>query len=291
MKLKNLLQIVLNQRNKNHQALAKHFKDAIWILNRLTDSLYEGKVQLGPWQEFFQYQLVKFSFNCSTLVQLSEGSHIQTAVRHQEKTIADIPSIFITTRSLIETYFTIYYLNFESKDEEQNAFRYILYKLNGLRRRQGFDLIIPEAKQKFEAEKKEMEDLQIELKGNNYFTGLSSDDQKELTKGRYAKELNLEGLIQNRGVKNREFLNAWKLFSNHAHSEYIGLIQFKDYLEKPIEVKDAVYTSLTQAMMVTVLLISDLIKNFKAAEIVFNTVDRDVRENIELWIDITKKEK
>jgi len=103
--------------------------------------------------------------------------------------------------------------------------------------------------------------------------------------------LNLEELVQRRGVKNREFLNAWKLFSNHAHSEYIGLLQFKDYLEKPIEVKDAVYTSLTQAMMVVVLLISDLKETYKAAEIVFNTVDRDVRENIEFWVDITKKEK
>jgi len=131
MKLKNLLQIVLNQRNKNHQALGKHFKDAIWILNRLTDSLSEGKVQLEPWQEYFQYQLVKFSFNCSTLAQLSEGSLVQTAIRRQEKRIADIPSIFIATRTLIETYFTIYYLNFDSKDPEQNAFRYALYKLSG----------------------------------------------------------------------------------------------------------------------------------------------------------------
>jgi hypothetical protein len=90
-------------------------------------------------------------------------------------------------------------------------------------------------------------------------------------------------MIQSRGILSMDFLSMWKLFSNHAHAEYIGVIQLNSYYKNPEEHKPGIYNLASMGLMLSALLIHDYTTTFNAAEIVYNTLPETLKAKVGLF--------
>lgn len=257
------------------------FNELIALMNDLQEAVYHGQSALKPWQTNLEVLIAKFSILCSTISQLSTGTRVRAMKK--EISVYDIHSFYVLSRSLIESYLMLNYLNFTPKTDDQGAFRNDLYALSGLASRQEFETITAEGKSKQAKEKKEIEQLRDKIKKNNYFRNLSNEKQKRLLKILPSKEMSWEQLIKVTKIRSREYLMMWKLYSNYAHSEYLSSIQLKDYYNNVTLMKDTILVSLFQNIVTLSILISDITDNFLSARLKFNIANEGTRTKVEFW--------
>lgn len=283
-----ILKSFLQYKSRDRINTIKDLKEFIWVLNHLTDCLHTYQTRLKPYQENLEILLVKIGFHGSTLAQLFNGSDI---ISHKKKIIKlpDLSSIYVLVRGLIENYFMLYYLNFDPKNDEQGVFRILLYEASGLNNRQSYEVRSKIGIEKKKTEKEKLEKIKEIILKNNYFNSLPEKKQKELIKKLPSRELGFEQLIKEIGISSKEFLLLWKLSSNYAHSEYLSSIQLTDYFKQSEELKETLFSVLNQTLIVFALLIKDLVRNFKAIELTYNTLDSELITKIDFWSDLAKK--
>jgi hypothetical protein len=272
--------------------LSKDYSDIVWALQRINYSLYEFKVPVKSWQEQLEVLVVKFGEINFSLIHLIRGTPMPH-YRTRNVTLAkqDMGSIYILLRAIIETYLTIYYLNFQVTGDDHGQFRNQLYKYSGLGRRQSFHVQGKEGNAKLAAEKKTMEEIEKQILSNKYFQNLDARRQGELLGKKYdAREMSWTTLIMSRGIKSTRFLTLWKLFSNHAHAEYIGTIQYKEQLLNPNDVA-GIYSFASQPVMLCALLIDDFLKAFgEPLKLIYDSFEEDLRTKIDVYRDLIMSE-
>jgi hypothetical protein len=257
------------------------YKEFVSTLIEFTDNLHTAKVKTEYWKQYFEIQLVKFSLHSSSLAYLLEGTPIR--MRKNLIKYPDLGSIYLLCRAQIENYLMFYYLNIQPQSFEEGEFKYLLYELSGLTRRQEFNVGTKEQNAKKEKERLEIEDIIVKIKNNKYFQKLPLDKQNYLISSRPSRIMGWEKLIECSQLDTEFFLGVWKLYSNYSHSEMIGAIQIKGYVEKPEELDRTLSSTLNQANMLTCTAIKDLVTLFKTSEIVFNTLPFDLKTKIDFW--------
>ena len=273
----------------NFQSLVKDYREVTWAQERIHYSLFESKYQPKPWQEQQELLSTRFTFLNYSLCQLVEGTEVSNiSDRKDKKKVIDITGIYLLIRGVIETYLTIYYLNFETKDDEQNSFRNNLYKYSGLSRRQEFEIFGDDGKRKLQDEKATIAQLKQSILENAYFKSLPSDKRKQLLNKNQAREYSWFDLIKSRGIVSVNFLTLWKLLSNHAPAEYIGTMQLNSYVTNPNDSLPGIYNFVSQPLMLVTLYIDDLVNHFTAPRIVYYTLEQDLRTKIEFFQQIIK---
>lgn len=283
------LKVLQDNLTTNFQSLVKDYREVTWAQERIHYSLFESKYQPKPWQEQQELLSTRFTFLNYSLCQLVEGTEVSNiSDRKDKKKVIDITGIYLLIRGVIETYLTIYYLNFETKDDEQNSFRNNLYKYSGLSRRQEFEIFGDDGKRKLQDEKATIAQLKQSILENAYFKSLPSDKRKQLLNKNEAREYSWFDLIKSRGIVSVNFLTLWKLLSNHAHAEYIGTMQLNSYVTNPNDSLPGIYNFVSQPLMLVTLYIDDLVNHFTAPRLVYYTLEQDLRTKIEFFQQIIK---
>jgi hypothetical protein len=77
--------------------------------------------------------------------------------------------------------------------------------------------------------------------------------------------------------------NTWRLYSNYAHSEFIGADQLKAYTKDHNELLKTLFLSVEQATIPLCILIKDLVRLFKINEIKYNTLSSELIHKIDFW--------
>lgn len=215
--------------------MIKDFREITRAVERLNYSLFEAKYQQQEWEQHREVLVVKFAGLNYSLLQLLEGSEVADIfdVKKTQK-VLDISGIYLMIRSLIETYLTIYYLTFECRDhEERQKFRNDLYKHSGLARRQEFKPQQKEGIAKLALEAIELMGLKQAIEANPYYHTLTTDKKNRIWKDKISREYSWFDMIKSRGIVSMDFLSLWKLLSNHAHAEYIEVMQLNSYYKNP----------------------------------------------------------
>lgn len=237
-----LLKVLKDNTTSNFPGLIKDFREITRVVERLNYSLFEAKYQQQEWEQCREALVAKFAGLNYSLLQLLEGSEVTDIFDVNKKSkILDISGIYLIVRSLIETYLTIYYLNFEFRDHtERQKFRNDLYKYSGLARRQEFKPKQQEGIAKLAFEAHELMGLKQAIEANPYYHTLTTDKKDKIWKKNIAREYSWFDMIQSRGLTSMDFLSMWKLLSNHAHAEYIGVMQLNSYYKNPEEYKPGI---------------------------------------------------
>ena len=254
-----------------HLALELYEKFNGYLIE-FTDSIHSDSVEIEFWKKYFEIQLAKFSINSASAIKLiKEGTSLKSSILNQTD-ITDISSIFNIARSLIENYAMIYYLNFEPNDKE-GLFRYLLYTGVGLQNRQQYKTGSSiDIKNKQQEEKLKLEDIIYKIKENNYFKSLSSKDQSFYLKNEKLNLPNISRLIQNSNLNPDIFFSQWKLFSNHAHSELIGMIQFQLYATNKESTYNTMRTTINTLMILLCKLIMLLVNRYPSISTKFKKI-------------------
>lgn len=271
-------------KSRDIESSLKDYSDIIFVLAYLSNSLYDGNVKLKSYQKFLEILLFKLIEHAGSAVDAIKGLNRRTHIESKTLTHIDLSSAYVLFRAIMESYLLNYYLNFDATDDVHGNFRMLLFERSGLKRRQTYEVTQQEGIEKLAKEKLEIEELTKEIQSNAYFQSLSPQRQKYLLTKDEAKELSYEDIIKKRGIINPQFYIMWRLYSNYAHSEFISLIQLKDYVANPTIVKANMNAAFMDQTLLLVLQITDLVKNFHSARIAYNKLPTDLYASIEARI-------
>lgn len=276
--------------NRNNYPI-KDISHVLVLFNQIVigqiDNLHTYKTRIDYWQHPIETLYFKFSLHLSSIVKLLN----KTSVSYDGKLldILDISSINILTRAIIENYMMIYYLYFDNIDSCRKEFRFLIYAIDGLSRRQknltAFD---DELSNQLSNEKKELINLKDKLKNNSYFQSLSLKQQENYLKG-CAKEKNLTSLLELIDLNPELYQRSWQLQSNYAHSEFISVLQIRGYVKRPEELNITSFVMAELIAMIAAISIDHLKNNFEAASLIFEELDDEKKKLLDFFLKQGKK--
>lgn len=288
MKSYHTIQIAKRFFDKDVEKSLEELRQFVFVINYLSNAIYDGKVKMKPWHGYMELLVFKLSQHSGTLLDTIRGMNRPTHEKGKTVNYPDLASSYVIGRAIMETYLINYYLNFDSKDEDQNVFRGLLFEMSGLMRRQSYSVTPEIGGKQIAKEKDRIAELKDKIQANNYFRSLDTKRQGKLLKGTEAKELSYEDILKSRGIVNDQTYTLWKLYSNYAHSEYLSIIQLDDYTKDKGETASALITLITQVMFTLSLQILDLIDNFYAAKFAYNSLGASLIANIDVRIEMAK---
>ena len=259
--------------------LLTDYYEFVNILSKLTNTYNERKIDLENWEVHLESHLVKFILCSYSLGYLLEG----TPMTSKSVKFLDLSSIYLLRRAQIENYLMFYYLYVQPDSTEESEFKYSLFEASGLYNRQQYAASSPESLQKKELEKTKLNEWITKIQKNTYFQSIEPENKKRLLKKIPARTLSWTDLIKCSHLRTKLFLSIWKLYSNHAHSEMIGLIQLKEFIQKPENIQQTIKDTLREAIWPICILIKDLTKKNPIINNEFKKIDPQLISKINFW--------
>ncbi|RZK32678.1 MAG: hypothetical protein EOO61_16680 [Hymenobacter sp.] len=189
-------------------------------------------------------------------------------------TFPDLASIYTIARSQLEAYLTFYYLYIGPQSDAECELKYNIYVVAGLTARQSLrsemeelyketkDERLPEVIAQINEEGARIERLKTIIEADALFNSLYTKSQRNsilsITQPR-ARTQSWTDIIKSSPLATVPFANRWSLYSNHAHSEYISLLQLSQYTMNISE--HDTYTRLT-ALKGSLMVLSTFIGQF-----------------------------
>lgn len=276
--------IFILEKNRNIEFFDEHLTYLSNLIVSITKKLATEKTPLKTHEEYLEEHYFKFIIQLLSLKQLFKGTPLN-ALNTNHK-FQDLSSIYILTRSIIELSLTIDYLYYNSKSDEQSRFRYLLYIVGGLNNRQSFPTLSNDNNNKKDIEKIEINKMINEIKNNLYFKSIYPKKQNHILGKLQAFEIGIKEMITESGLNNDTFHSTWRLFSNYSHSEFIEVMQTRDYIKNPNEQISILFNTYRICFMLACYQIIKLTKRFKEANIVFEEEPLETKLIIEFYYNL-----
>jgi hypothetical protein len=172
--------------------------------------------------------------------------HENSIVILLENTI-DISSCITLTRTVLET-FSVFYLLYIKGSVEEKRIRLKLWKIDALKARQNFDVsyddLLPHEKiqieKQIEDEKKQIEELKLEVRNDDYYKIFPDDYNKKLIKNavwkfdvdkiegyqkNYKIDMGIKSMVERSCIREIYLQDIYNFTSMHAHTNYISVLQ------------------------------------------------------------------
>jgi hypothetical protein len=271
-----------------------------YMCNALGDLMHawHQRGDSGPVRmELLEPLAARVGFSSASLENLVSGT-TRGGYTESPITFPDLPSIYTIARSQLEAYLTFYYLYIGPQTDEERQLKYEIYTSAGLSARQSLrpeleelyretqDERLPPLIAQSQQEGERIIRLRESIRQSDLFNSLYSSSQRGniLSENQpRAKTQNWIDIIRASPLASISFINRWNLYSNHAHSEYIGLIQLRQYT-LDIEAHDEYTrrTALKGSLMVLSTFIGQFVEYVQLRGF-YNELDPDAQAMIEFW--------
>jgi hypothetical protein len=189
---------------------------------------------------------------------------------------------------LIENYLLFNYLFIQPKDIDEQRFRWLVFEIGGYNSRQDFDFILDEHKEKVSNEKLLIKKLTEELKKNIYFLKLDDGRKKSILKDKPAKIIGWKRIISDSKINEYIFIKQWYLYSNYIHTEFLSLIQIKDYFKEREKLMNQRSHLLFSSLILSAAYITDIILTYNQIKNKFDFLQEGQKDCIIFLSSIAK---
>lgn len=280
------IQAIIKEANSlNLESLHESLDIILKAHGDIIQSIYETKPQLGKGEVYLETLIIKLIFASKSALQLSKGSEMSTLKHPKISETIDRSSLYVLTRSIMEAFLTLEYLYFNDLERDEQIFRYNLWRTSGFMTRQNFsENLNKEFAEKLERERKEIEQLKIEIKKSPYYKTLKKQEWK-LDRFGLPRILSWSNLISESKLKSDLFSKVYSLYSNYAHSEFISVIQINEGklgIQDQFNVSTTI-TSLSNIRMINCVCIMLLKEKFECTNEAFQKLDEHLIFTIEFW--------
>lgn len=258
----------------------------------ILQSIYDSKPKLEIGEVYIETLIMKIIFSSKSLIDLSKGTELNLNKFKAKLEIIDKPSMYILNRSIIECFLTLEYLFLNNLSREEQLFRYNLWRISGFVSRQNFKKNLQKSfEEKLLREKKEIEELKVEIKKSKYYSTLKEQDVWKLNTYGLPRVISWSNLLEKSILKNELFDSTYKLYSNYAHSEFISIIQINEgSLNKTDEFNvSSIYSTLFILKLINCITIIQLKEKFECTSLAFESIDEELKNSIEFWNKFGRK--
>lgn len=273
------------EKTKLHD-LQKNLEEIIIFIGFLIQTVYELKPKLREGEVYIETLITKLIFASKSVLHLSKSQEIGMYRSKEKIEIIDAPSIFILTRSIIETFLTMEYLYFDNIDDLEKDFRFKLWRVSGVMSRQAFSSTVSEIHlEKLKREEQLIEDIKKEIKISPFYMTLQSQALWKLDKFGLPRLKSWGNLLESSRLHSEAFQKIYSLYSNYAHSEYLSMIQINEgNLNKSNQNNVSnVETAILFVQMINSVTVLLLKERFTELEEKYITINDELKTRIELW--------
>lgn len=247
-------------------------------------------------KEFSNLLIDKFAIHSSSFFHLSKGIiELKKSNEEIKMTGYDLFTVNSTFRTMMESYATFHNIFVESKSIDEEEFRFLLWKLDGLYDKQKFEIGEDDfhgAKQLLRRDKEILAETILKVENSNFYKLLSALEIERIYKPDKLKTnwrfliddkfkitpLNITQLIRHT-CRTKTFVNQYRYTSTHTHTNYLSIEHFKQTRGVPIS--DGYVNPITKlAIFLTCLLISDMTNINENAKAEYQNLPNEVRNYI-----------
>lgn len=252
----------------------------------------------GPLRmELVEPLAARIGFASASLENLIEGT-TRGRFAGRPVTFPDLASIYTIARSQLEAYLNFYYLYIGPSSDEERELKYNIYVVAGLNMRQAAraefeelyeeiqDSRLPPIINQIQQEAQRIARLRALIEADPLFNARYNRQQRtnilSTTQPR-ARTQSWPDIIKASPLSTVPFVRSWNLYSSHAHSEYVSMLQLSEFTLN-IEEHDS-YTrlpALRGALMVLSTFIGQFVE-FIQLQNFYNELHPDTRAMIEFW--------
>lgn len=270
-------------------------------------AVYKGRIktQLEGFMKYSNLIIDKFAIHSSSFFHLSKGIiETRQSTKEQPQRGYDLFTVNAVFRILMENYATFNHLFVEPQTHEEQRFRCLLWKIDGLVDKQKMDIGDDDFEGVGAILKKDEQILETAIQEFENCAFYKNIDTKELEKiykpdkRRYSWRflisenkvipLKITDLIKHT-CKTRGFMNMYRYTSIHTHTNYLAIEHFEQTRSKPMSEN---YTEpITKiAIYLTALMIFDICKIDQNAKEEFDQLPIRIREYINGISESIKKQ-
>ncbi|WP_127142158.1 DUF5677 domain-containing protein [Flagellimonas marinaquae] len=252
----------------------------------VVQSFYDTKPKLDIGEAYQETLLIKIIFTSRSILELSKGIEFGILNRKERPLIIDRSSLYILTRSVIESFLTLEYLYFNNLSREEQIFRYNLWRISGFMARQDFGKTKNKKfLSKMEKEKAAINELKKTIKTSPYYSKLKQQQLWKLDKYGLPRIMSWSELLKQSILKTDLFEKVYKLYSNYAHSEFIAMIQLNEGKMSKADSFNAetTVTTLNNIRVINCVSIISFINKYEFAKDKYMEIDESSRYVIEFW--------
>jgi hypothetical protein len=164
----------------------------------------------------------KFAHHLHTISQVHQGSVLM--VGNVGQSFIDHGSVKVIARAVLEN-FIVFAQVFGDPDPEVCRFRHMTWKLGGLMDRQTLSASTADSKTRLAAEKRQIDQLNAEVKVHPVFHTLTNGAQKAILKGDWKTGRSWQVLAKESGLSESYFRNIYSYLCGYSHSSYAAAMQ------------------------------------------------------------------
>lgn len=251
-------------------------------------------------QQYSFLLIDKFAIHSSSFFHLSKGV-VEHGISGEKRQAFgyDLFTVNSTYRTILETYATYHHIYVEPKTEEEKEFRFLLWKIDGLKEKLKYQINptdFKEAESILEFDKTVYTNTIDEIEKSKFYNTITSTEiekvynpnrkkfcWKFLHESGRLKPMTIMSLIEHT-CKTRGFINSHRHASTHTHSSYLSIEEFEKYRGKPMP---EFYTEplIKCAIFITSMFILDICDTNESAKKAFSILPKPMQDFI---IGITK---
>jgi hypothetical protein len=213
----------------------------------------------------------------------------QTTVhRHSNKHVKmrDMASIYTIARSQLEAYLTFFYLYIQPKTSDESELRYYLYVLHSLVLRQQVDVttLPADLRLQHQNEAATIASYKAKIEANSVFMSYEKQNRNRLITGNRAKIIGWNGIIEASSLSNH-IAKSYDIYTNHAHSEYLSLIQLRKQILSPEEAEFVFPVVVRTSIFILSVFIIEL-ASFTNQQAFYESLSTEFKNKVTRWRQI-----
>ena len=204
--------------------LAEEYEQLLDLFFQLVQSQAGNSIESGnEWKNDAQTLSVKLFRHLASMRAIANGGRIVFPGGPPVPYI-DHASIKVLARAALETYLVFYYL-FGGDDEKLCRFRHATWVLGGLSDRQNSHASLEEHREKLKHEKRQIENLNLEISASPYLADYTARQQRRLLDGDWRVGKSWTDLGVSADFNRKYFENIYSYLCGYSHASYISALQ------------------------------------------------------------------
>lgn len=252
------------------------------VLGDLTQDLKEFNFKHEE-AGLFEILLIQTILHNASIITLSKGSTIR--VRSTSHELKDLTGVYSIARLQIETFYVISSLFFTKESDDTNL-KAVVYKIHGLRKQLHLNNHHPKTFEPVHRIRKELAAELFKLRRIKEYQ--ESLNKQKFEKPQFAKLEKPESIL--RKVRVGNLISSHSLYSNHIHSEYIGIRQFNStYKTKSQNMDDSISTVVEQCSRLTAAIICHVNRMARIEGGTISNLAKDKKLIIDILVQANQK--
>jgi hypothetical protein len=273
--------------DKNRSSLLR----IIQITTDLAQVIHDANIKVEHWECYFETLIEKIIHSSLSVVKLSEGYYLNTYKDKCQILTIDTSSIFALTRTIIESYLTLYHIYLDKISIPERIFKFKLWQVSGILTRQNINYYSsPSLEKRKQDERRIIEILIKELEADKEFVKLDKTRIKKLKTFGLPRLDSWSELIRKSNLKD-SMVDIYSLLSSYSHSEFLSIVQMRQssFTISDNENINRLRISFSIIRIINALIAEWLINKYKSIEIVYNTMPEDYKKFIQIWSKVGRK--